>query len=293
MKSKKDHIADSFTSFSIILEREMKFRTSLSVIQKVMNVPICALESILRENGFDDMETSSNCIDEKMLDLFAEAYIRKIKNYFIRSIRHLNELSAEERVNLDQFITLFKKKELCQVNQTSWCHIDIEALRESFINEVKRLTPKRKTFFESLFGGIGIIEKKDSEIKIINLNEVLSEQTTKARLLHEISLSRLYSRRLSTKSFNKYKNDGLKRFFKPARYHIISSDGEEPLGTMSQIEIDNPNINQPKEDMVNISRLKSPIIWICLSRKSTKVLLSMKRSRNLQRCFRKKEQAML
>ena len=137
MKSKKDHIADSFTSFSIILEREMKFRTSLSVIQKVMNVPICALESILRENGFDDMETSSNCIDEKMLDLFAEAYIRKIKNYFIRSIRHLNELSAEERVNLDQFITLFKKKELCQVNQTSWCHIDIEALRESFINEVK------------------------------------------------------------------------------------------------------------------------------------------------------------
>ncbi len=113
MKSKKDHIADSFTSFSIILEREMKFRTSLSVIQKVMNVPICALESILRENGFDDMETSSNCIDEKMLDLFAEAYIRKIKNSLIRSLPHLNALSAEERVNLDQFITLFKKKELC------------------------------------------------------------------------------------------------------------------------------------------------------------------------------------
>ncbi len=288
------HSSDPISFLGKILEREMKFTTSLNVIQEVMNVPMCALESILRANGYEDMETSSNCIDEKMLDMFAEAYLRKIKNYYLRSVRHLKELSAEENVNFDQFVKLFKKKELCQVNHPSWCHIDIEAIKKSFINEVKRLTPKRKTISEFLFGGIGNIEIKDSEIKIINLNEVLSEQTTKASLLHRISRSRLYSRRLSTKSFNKYNNDGLKRFFKPARYHIISSDGEEPLGTMSQSEIGNPNINQPiGEEMVNTPRLKSPSIWICLSRKSTKVLLPMKRSRNLQRCFRKKEQMML
>lgn len=290
------HISDPISSLGKILEREMKFTTSLNVIQKVMNVPMCALESILRANGYDDMETSSNCIDEKMLDMFAEAYLRKIKNYFFRSIRHINELSAEEIVNLDQFIKLFKKKELCQVNQPSWCHIDIEAIRESFIEEVKRLTPKKRNLFETLFGNVVVFEERDfeKEIRIVDLNEILSEQTTKANLLHRISLSRLYSRRLSTKSFNKYNNDGLRRFFKPARYHIISSDGDEPLGIMSQAELDNPNNNTPKGlEMVNIPRHKLPHIWKFFSRKSTIVLLPMKRSRNLQRCFRKKEQAML
>ena len=289
-------ISDHISILGNILEREMKFTTSLNVIQEVMNVPMCALESILRANGFDDMETSSNCIDEKMLDMFADAYLRKIKNYYFRSIRHINELSAEEIVNLDQFIKLFKKKEQCQVNQPSWCHIDIEAIRESFINEVKRLTPKRRNIFETLFGNVVVLEERDyeKEIRIVDLYEILSEQTAKASLLHRISLSRLYSRSLSTKSFNKYNNDGLRRFFKPARYHIISFDGDEPLGTMSQVELDNPNTNQPIGlEMTNIPRLKNTIKWKSLLRKSAKVLLPMKRSRNLQRCFCKKERAML
>ena len=159
------HSSDPISFLGKILEREMKFTTSLNVIQEVMNVPMCALESILRANGYEDMETSSNCIDEKMLDMFAEAYLRKIKNYYLRSVRHLKELSAEENVNFDQFVKLFKKKELCQVNPPSWCHIDIEAIKKSFINEVKRLTPKRKTISEFLFGGIGNIEIKDVKEK--------------------------------------------------------------------------------------------------------------------------------
>ena len=43
-----------------------------------MNVPMCALASLLRANGYDNIDdTSSLCIDEKRLEIFAEAYVRK------------------------------------------------------------------------------------------------------------------------------------------------------------------------------------------------------------------------
>lgn len=58
--------------------------TSLDVIQKVMNVPMCALASLLRANGYDNIDdTSSLCIDEKRLEIFAEAYVRKIRSYLL------------------------------------------------------------------------------------------------------------------------------------------------------------------------------------------------------------------
>ena len=53
-----------------------------------MNVPMCALSSILRANGYDEVNPDSICIDEKMLSYFADAYIRKMKNYFLSSIRN-------------------------------------------------------------------------------------------------------------------------------------------------------------------------------------------------------------
>lgn len=59
-------------------EKAGTFMTSLDVIQKVMNVPMCALASLLRANGYDNIDdTSSLCIDEKRLEIFAEAYVRK------------------------------------------------------------------------------------------------------------------------------------------------------------------------------------------------------------------------
>lgn len=49
-------------------EKAGTFMTSLDVIQKVMNVPMCALASLLRANGYDNIDdTSSLCIDEKGL----------------------------------------------------------------------------------------------------------------------------------------------------------------------------------------------------------------------------------
>ena len=61
-------------------DRTITFKTSLDIIQEVMNVPMCALTSLLRANGYDDIEdTTSLCIDEKGLEIFAEAYIRNLE----------------------------------------------------------------------------------------------------------------------------------------------------------------------------------------------------------------------
>lgn len=49
-------------------DRTVTFKTSLDIIQEVMNVPMCALTSLLRANGYDDVDdTTSLCIDEKGL----------------------------------------------------------------------------------------------------------------------------------------------------------------------------------------------------------------------------------
>ena len=62
-------------------DRTVTFKTSLDIIQEVMNVPMCALTSLLRANGYDDdYETTSLCIYEKGLNIISEAYISKIRS---------------------------------------------------------------------------------------------------------------------------------------------------------------------------------------------------------------------
>ena len=85
--------------FTIDMDEE-RFMTSLDVIREVMNVPQCALNSILRANGYTEVEPGSICIDEKMLSVFADAYIRKMKNYFLSSVRNIENLSYQELIKL-------------------------------------------------------------------------------------------------------------------------------------------------------------------------------------------------
>lgn len=84
-----DHYLQSLLETSIKKAFEPEFMTSLEVVKKVMNVPECALEALLRENGYDAIETTSICIDEEMLMVFANAYTRKLRSYFISSNRNL------------------------------------------------------------------------------------------------------------------------------------------------------------------------------------------------------------
>lgn len=58
-----------------------RFRTSIEVLSQVLNMPISIIEHELKRNNYPCQYTSSNCIDEKMLDIFAEKYCRNLKRY--------------------------------------------------------------------------------------------------------------------------------------------------------------------------------------------------------------------
>ena len=116
-----------------------------------MNVPMCALSSILRANGYEEVAPDSICIDEKMLSNFADAYIRKMKNYFLSSVRNIENLTYQEFTDLNEFYNTFKKQEAKYTRRAEWSHIDTGLLRNAFMDKIKKLTPRRKSRFELFF----------------------------------------------------------------------------------------------------------------------------------------------
>ena len=119
------------------------FKTSPEVIQKVMNVPMCAVMSILRSNGYNDIhDETSLCIDEERLGVFVEAYVRKMKIYFTRSLQNISSLPRKERSDYNKFVKLFKKKGVKEPK--IWKNdIDIDHLKEVFVERVKEETEER------------------------------------------------------------------------------------------------------------------------------------------------------
>lgn len=119
------------------------FKTSPEVIQKVMNVPMCAVMSILRSSGYNDIhDETSLCIDEERLGIFTEAYVRKMKNYFTRSLQNISSLPPKERSDYNKFVKLFKKEGVKEPKK--WENdIDIDHLKEVFVERVKEETEER------------------------------------------------------------------------------------------------------------------------------------------------------
>lgn len=128
------------------------FKTSPEVIQKVMNVPMCAVMSILRSNGYSDIhDETSLCIDEERLGIFAEAYVRKMKNYFTRSLQNISSLPRKERSDYNKFVKLFKKKGVKEPKK--WENdIDIDYLKEVFVERVKEETEERYSSRSGIMG---------------------------------------------------------------------------------------------------------------------------------------------
>ena len=119
------------------------FKTSPEVIQKVMNVPMCAVMSLLRSNGYSDIhDETSLCIDEERLGIFTEAYVRKMKNYFTRSLQNISSLPPKERSDYNKFVKLFKKEGV--KGPKIWKNdIDIDHLKEVFVERIKEETEER------------------------------------------------------------------------------------------------------------------------------------------------------
>lgn len=128
------------------------FKTSLEVIQKVMNVPMCAVMSILRSNGYNDInDETSLCIDEERLGIFTEAYVRKMKNYFTRSLQNIGSLPRKELSDYNKFVKLFKKKGVKEPK--IWKNdIDIDHLKEVFVERVKEETEERYSSRSGMMG---------------------------------------------------------------------------------------------------------------------------------------------
>lgn len=137
---------NSISSFSFGDENET-FITSLKVVQEVMNVPMCALTSLLKANGYNENEEpSSFCIDEKKLDIFANAYVRKMRAYFFSSQHNIGKLDFKELKDYIDFVESFKKKGVVKSSSYHWSDIDEERIKITFKDIVKKKTPQKRHF---------------------------------------------------------------------------------------------------------------------------------------------------
>lgn len=252
-------------------DRTVTFKTSLDIIQEVMNVPMCALTSLLRANGYDDVDdTTSLCIDEKGLDIFAEAYIRKIRSYFFSSLRNISRLAQNELNSFNQFIESFKKTDL-QGASLKWSDIDTEHLRGTFIDKVKRKTSPQSTCssYLDLFTRVVVRkQRKDNRplsyidysascftVSYESIIQELSIQRTD-ELLDNIVHSYYYVAK-STYSTPQWHIDfQIRNIYISARYHIYSTGSDEDSNS-TVIKSDYPFIYQP--NAIGISSYPLPI----------------------------------
>ena len=221
---------DLHSLFSIDMEEE-RFMTSLDVIREVMNVPQCALNSILRDNGYTEVEPGSICIDEKMLSVFADAYIRKMKNYFLSSVRNIENLSYQEFTDLDEFYNTFKKQDVKFVRRAEWSQIDTELIRTAFMDKIKELTPRKKSRFELFLEQVyGRFESYSvcHELAHVLIKESCSDE--ESRLLDRVTHNRFYLVKRKVKKVFNCSVSIVRHFFVAARYHIFVADDVDANG---------------------------------------------------------------
>lgn len=207
-----------------------------------MNVPLCALESILRANGYDEVEPGSICIDEKMLSIFADAYIRKMKNYFLGSVRNIENLSYEEFTDLNEFYNNFKKQEVKFVRRAEWSQIDTELIRTAFMDKIKELTPRKKNALDLLFERIFdnrncVLVIDDPESSIHGTIKNPSDSHKLRKVLDHIVHNRFYLVRQKVNRTYRCSVNIMRQLFVAARYHIFVADDVDTNRDLHHIEI--------------------------------------------------------
>lgn len=215
--------------FLSLFEDEQRFETSLNIIGEVMNVPMCALESILRANGYEEVEPGSICIDEKMLSVFADAYIRKMKNFFLSSVRNIENLSYEEFTDLNEFYNTFKKQEVKFVRRAEWNQIDTELIRTAFMDKIKELSPRKKSALDILFERIFdnrncVLLIDDPESSIHGTIKIPKDSHKLRKVLNHIVHNRFYLTRQKVKKTSRRSVNIMRQLFVAARYHIFVAD---------------------------------------------------------------------
>ena len=225
-----------------LFEEEQGFKTSLNIIGEVMNVPMCALESILRANGYEEVEPGSICIDEKMLSIFADAYIRKMKNYFLGSVRNIENLSYEEFTDLNEFYNTFKKQEVKFVRRAEWSQIDTELIRTAFMDKIKKLTPRKKTALDFLLERIFdnrdcLLLIDDPESSMHGTINIPCDSHKLRKVLDRIVHNRFYLVRQKVKKTSRCSVNIMRQLFVAARYHIFVADDVDTTKILHYNEI--------------------------------------------------------
>lgn len=211
-----------------VIEKAMKphFSTTLDVIQRVMGVPMAAVQAIARNAGIDDEMQVGACIDENALSYFADAYVRKVKTYFIRTRAVYDQLGADEQLTFLQFCNEFNKIELPFPEASTWNDIDVDAIREQFYYDVKKLTPKEVSLFGTRFETLAIDDQNvQDKTRSIHIPEERAER--RAIIMRKVTRSYLINARLRIPKIIQNVNDANHLLPIIAHYHIYISSDED------------------------------------------------------------------
>lgn len=117
------------------------FKTSIEVLNQVLNMPASTIEHELKKHNYQFYDQSSNCIDEKMLDIFAEKFCKNLKRYFERSLQEFETLSLEESRQFHEFAQAYSKHGRFT---RKWRDIDKVAIKDDFLRQIVELTTCHK-----------------------------------------------------------------------------------------------------------------------------------------------------
>ena len=212
--------------------------TSLNIIQEVMGVPMVAVQSLARTAGLDVADDESECIGENSLGIFADAYVRKMKAYFIRAKRNASWLGPDELSIFNDFHRTFKKPECISEYAETWDDIDTDAIRESFLVQIEELSEKKS--IADLLAGCGGIDFVCSEpaYQAFSFCNVRSQRLTDMQtdVLKRVTQSCLYNTRLKVKkhAVSSKQKCGAWYIFVPAHYYIYSDDDHHETDIVSE-----------------------------------------------------------
>ena len=114
-----------------------------------MNVPMVAVRCIAKGAGLAVSDEQSVCIDENTLEVFADAYVRKLKAYFNSMTRGNRQVDIDECLLFENFCKEFKNEACKREKAKTWSDIDENALRNYFLGLIKEKTSQKCTTFLS------------------------------------------------------------------------------------------------------------------------------------------------
>ena len=154
------------------------FTTSINAVEKVLRIPVSVIKNELHKNNYLVDDNSSNCIDVKMLERFAELYKKRLKRYFTSCVGNISNLTHEEYSDFVDFCKTFSKNTTTTFN---WRHIDKDAIKETFFQEIKKVTTSSlKLRFEVSSEIIDaylkvLVSRRNDSLPVLDVKTLISE----------------------------------------------------------------------------------------------------------------------